>query len=263
MAGPSDRARRHRADLPDSAAVGRAHRRRQRADRGDVRRRDADKRCGPARGRAVARVHRARREGARPARRAQPASAQVPRARARARVPARARAPGRGAVRPQSGGDRQRRRPRARHPPAGCDDRPGRARDARGARACRSHRRAESRRRHCRRRRGARDARTPRSSPPTWAGPCMLEARGIEVGYGAGARARRHLAVRGGRRARLRRRRERRRQEHARQRDRGPAADPGGDAYASTASIWPRCRRIVSSRRASRWSPRAADSSPA
>ncbi len=80
-----DRARRHRAHLPDPAAVRAPDRARQRRARRDVRRRGArPASCGRSRV-ALAAVHRPRGARGRAAGRPQPAPDQVPRARARAR----------------------------------------------------------------------------------------------------------------------------------------------------------------------------------
>ena len=109
-ARPSDRRRRHRAHLPDPAPVRSPDRRRQRrACRRCSARRASSARAALQDAATLARIHRARGQGAVAAGRSQPAPAEIPRARARARVAAAAPAAGRGAVGPHA-----RRRSKAR-----------------------------------------------------------------------------------------------------------------------------------------------------
>ena len=205
-----DRARRHRAHLPDPAAVRELTVLDNVALAGDVRRRDADARGGRARGRALARVHAASRARAD----APPDELNLHQrkflelARALALRPA-ARAARRGAVGPDARRDRRR----------------GRARSARSARqgativlvehvmravtgARRPHRRAQSRRgdRRRRRRREVMRRAGGRDRVSRGAGPC-LSASASRSRYGAGARAADVSLSVAARRARLRRRR--------------------------------------------------------
>ena len=113
------RARRHRAHVPDSAAVRASHRARQRRAARDVRRRGARR----ARRRAAKAQRWLEFTGLAPYAQALPerpqsSPAQVPGARARARVAAATRAPRRGAVGPHARRDQRRRRPHPRDPRA-------------------------------------------------------------------------------------------------------------------------------------------------